>query len=83
MRELMKRLERLEDRSGPRTVPRVVVTFVSPSANGPLYHRDTASDGVMGHGVTIRREPNETTEAFQERALATFPGVVYMGASDA
>lgn len=83
MRELMKRLDKLETAQAYRVRPplRIVRQFigVNPNGGGPLFDPSWAegrwpqrSRGYPGEGERIERAPGESGEAFEARAREHF-----------
>jgi hypothetical protein len=64
MRDLMKRLERLEQSVAPDTLDTMFVHFVG----GP--YRDPVT--ISHHGEALTRAPGESMDAFKARAEAHF-----------
>jgi hypothetical protein len=72
MRNLMKRLDRLEQAAGPSEGHTMLVSFMVSSEameNGPWSAAPSIQDDDPRR---IKREPGETAEQFQSRAADTF-----------
>jgi hypothetical protein len=67
MRDLMKRLERLEQATAPETPHTIIVHFVESA--------DDVPEGIFKSfdpSETVARQPGETREHFESRAIAHF-----------
>ena len=76
MRDVLKRIEKLECRVNPPAPPRVVRTIIQfvKAENGKPAPWNPTRASTYDHGDAIERDPEETIEAFELRASAHFPG---------
>lgn len=73
MPALENRIAELERRApSPDSIDTIIVSFVAPSAAGPVRCEPVAM-GSHANDWRIEREPNEDLEAFRERAKAACP----------
>lgn len=84
MRDVLKRIEALEQRTADNEGRPVIRQIVSGNAStGPIWNPKWAANSIAHDSQRIRREEGESIADFETRALASFKGAkLYMGCRD-
>ena len=80
MRDVLKRLERLEQETVGRDhgIGQMVIRFIGSDGNGGALPWEPRWANCAGE--KIQREDGESPEAFEDRAKVRFPeGLIFMG----